>query len=102
MSFPPGKTCELFAIAQAPHSPVQGSRSTFRVSSSSQALGLRCTMATNGAHDAFAPSDVLAAVMTMRSGEQDAKKKAHEYLESFQKSVRCGHESGCCDIRVCC
>lgn len=44
-------------------------------------------MATNGALEAFAPPDVLAAVMTMRSGEQDAKKKAHEYLERFQKSV---------------
>jgi transportin-3 len=46
-------------------------------------------MATNGAQEAFAPPDVLAAVMTMRSGEQEAKKHAHEYLERFQKSV--GH-----------
>lgn len=45
-------------------------------------------MAANGAQDNFSPSDVLAAVMTMRSGEQEAKKKAHVYLESFQKSVR--------------
>ncbi|KAK7398420.1 Nuclear import receptor [Neonectria punicea] len=43
-------------------------------------------MATNGAQEAFAPPDVLAAVMTMRSGEQEAKKQAHEYLERFQKS----------------
>ncbi|KAJ6780386.1 hypothetical protein PWT90_03530 [Aphanocladium album] len=43
-------------------------------------------MAANGAQDNFSPSDVLAAVMTMRSGEQEAKKKAHAYLESFQKS----------------
>jgi transportin-3 len=43
-------------------------------------------MAANGAQEAFAPSDVLGAVMTMRSGEQEAKKKAHEYLERFQKS----------------
>ncbi|KAL4729544.1 Nuclear import receptor [Fusarium chlamydosporum] len=43
-------------------------------------------MATNGVQEAFAPPDVLAAVMTMRSGEQDAKKHAHEYLERFQKS----------------
>ncbi|KAM3562268.1 hypothetical protein ARSEF4850_002837 [Beauveria asiatica] len=43
-------------------------------------------MAANGAQDSFSLSDVLAAVMTMRSGEQDAKKKAHAYLESFQKS----------------
>ncbi|KAF5709019.1 Importin-beta domain-containing protein [Fusarium mundagurra] len=43
-------------------------------------------MASNGAQEAFAPPDVLAAVMTMRSGEQEAKKHAHEYLERFQKS----------------
>ena len=45
-------------------------------------------MATNASHEAFAPSDVLAAVMTMRSGEQENKTKAHQYLERFQKSVR--------------
>lgn len=45
-------------------------------------------MATNGTQEAFAPSDVLGAVMTMRSGEQESKTKAHEYLERFQKSVR--------------
>lgn len=45
-------------------------------------------MATNGTQAGFAPADVLGAVMTMRSGEQEAKKKAHEYLEQFQKSVR--------------
>ena len=45
-------------------------------------------MATNGSEEAFAPADVLAAVMTMRGGEQENKKKAHEYLERFQKSVR--------------
>ncbi|KJZ77914.1 hypothetical protein HIM_02551 [Hirsutella minnesotensis 3608] len=43
-------------------------------------------MAENGAQAAFAPSDVLAAVMTMRSGEQESKTKAHQYLEKFQKS----------------
>lgn len=43
-------------------------------------------MATNGAQEAFAPPDVLAAVMTMRTGEQEAKKQAHKYLERFQKS----------------
>ncbi|KAI5463756.1 armadillo-type protein [Mariannaea sp. PMI_226] len=43
-------------------------------------------MATNGAQEAFTPADVLAAVMTMRSGEQETKKQAHEYLERFQKS----------------
>lgn len=41
-------------------------------------------MASNG--EAFAPADVLGAVMTMRGGEQESKKKAHEYLERFQKS----------------
>ncbi len=46
-------------------------------------------MAANGAQESFAPADVLGAVMTMRSGEQETKKKAHEYLERFQKSVRC-------------
>jgi hypothetical protein len=46
-------------------------------------------MATNGAQEAYAPSDVLAALATMRGSEPDAKKRAHEYLESFQKSV--GH-----------
>lgn len=45
-------------------------------------------MATNGNQETFAPDDVLAAVMTMRGGEQESKKKAHEYLERFQKSVR--------------
>lgn len=45
-------------------------------------------MASNGSEEAFAPSDVLGAVMTMRGGEQESKKKAHEYLERFQKSVR--------------
>lgn len=43
-------------------------------------------MATNGAPESFAPPDVLAAVMTMRTGEPEAKKQAHEYLERFQKS----------------
>ncbi|EGX90341.1 Armadillo-type fold domain containing protein [Cordyceps militaris CM01] len=43
-------------------------------------------MAANGAQDSFSPSDVLAAVLTMRGGEQDAKKKAHAYLESQKTS----------------
>ncbi|KAK3180450.1 Nuclear import receptor [Lecanicillium sp. MT-2017a] len=43
-------------------------------------------MAANGEQDNFSPEDVLAAVATMRSGEQEAKKKAHQYLEGFQKS----------------
>lgn len=45
-------------------------------------------MATNGAQEGFAPPDVMSAVMTMRGGEPEAKKHAHEYLERFQKSVR--------------
>ena len=45
-------------------------------------------MATNGGQESFAPDDVLGAVMTMRNGEQETKKKAHAYLERFQKSVR--------------
>lgn len=48
----------------------------------------RHIMATNGNQETFAPDDVLAAVMTMRGGEPESKKKAHEYLERFQKSVR--------------
>lgn len=44
-------------------------------------------MATNGTVESFAPPDVLAALMTMRGGETEAKKTAHAYLERFQKSV---------------
>lgn len=43
-------------------------------------------MAANGVQEAFAPDDVVAAVMTMRSAEQDHKTRAHHYLERFQKS----------------
>ncbi|KAE9567175.1 Uncharacterized protein CGMCC3_g16682 [Colletotrichum fructicola] len=43
-------------------------------------------MATNGIQEAFAPNDVLSAMVTMRGGEQETKKKAHAYLERFQKS----------------
>ncbi|SPN99677.1 related to importin MTR10 [Cephalotrichum gorgonifer] len=43
-------------------------------------------MATNGAQESYAPSDVLAALVTMRGSEQVAKKRAHEFLETFQKS----------------
>jgi hypothetical protein len=45
-------------------------------------------MATNGDSEAFAPADVLAAVRTMKSSEQESKTKANEYLSRFQKSVR--------------
>lgn len=47
-------------------------------------------MAANGvgSHEAFLPSEVLQAVLTMRSSDAESKKKAAAYLESFQKSVR--------------
>ncbi|KAI0012954.1 exportin 1-like protein [Xylariaceae sp. FL0662B] len=44
-------------------------------------------MAANGAQTAFAPEEVLQAMLTMRGGDSDKKKKAHEYLEGFQKSA---------------
>ncbi|CRK16321.1 hypothetical protein BN1708_017479, partial [Verticillium longisporum] len=43
-------------------------------------------MAANGAQGSYTPENVLAAVVTMRGGEREAKKQAHEYLERFQKS----------------
>ncbi|PMD47278.1 ARM repeat-containing protein [Hyaloscypha variabilis F] len=45
------------------------------------------TMATNvnGATAAFTP--VLTAMSTMRDGQREQKKAAHQYLESFQKSA---------------
>jgi transportin-3 len=43
---------------------------------------------TNGnAEQAFAP--VLSAVNSMRDGTREQKKVAYEFLEKFQKSVRC-------------
>jgi transportin-3 len=39
----------------------------------------------NGATVAFTP--VLTAMSTMRDGQREQKKAAHQYLESFQKSV---------------
>lgn len=44
-------------------------------------------MATNGTQQAFTPDEVFQAMQTMRGSDTDKKKKAHEYLESFQKSV---------------
>ncbi|KAH9883747.1 exportin 1-like protein [Xylariomycetidae sp. FL2044] len=44
-------------------------------------------MATNGGHQSFAPDEVLQAMLTMRGGDSEKKKKAHQYLESFQKST---------------
>ncbi|KFA61946.1 hypothetical protein S40285_02835 [Stachybotrys chlorohalonatus IBT 40285] len=43
-------------------------------------------MASNGGQQAFAPTDVLAAMLTLRSSEQGPKAKALKYLEEFQKS----------------
>ncbi|CAI4210609.1 unnamed protein product [Parascedosporium putredinis] len=44
-------------------------------------------MATNGAQEAYGLPDVLAALATMRGSEHQAtKKRAHEFLENFQKS----------------
>lgn len=46
------------------------------------------TMTANGSgpQQAFAP--VLAALATMRDGQREQKIPAHQFLESFQKSVR--------------
>ncbi|KAI1334809.1 exportin 1-like protein [Xylariaceae sp. FL0016] len=44
-------------------------------------------MATNGAQEAFAPEQVLQAMLALRGGDSDKKKEAHEYLGSFQKST---------------
>ncbi|KAI1657529.1 ARM repeat-containing protein [Daldinia decipiens] len=43
-------------------------------------------MAANGAQQGFGPDEVHQAMLTMRGGDSDKKKKAHEYLELFQKS----------------
>lgn len=43
-------------------------------------------MASNGAQAAFPPEQVLEAMLTMRSNDADRKKKAHKFLEEFQKS----------------
>lgn len=44
-------------------------------------------MASNGP-ETFAVSNVLAAMLTMRSGDTEKKKAAVDYLARFQKSVR--------------
>ncbi|KAG4221787.1 hypothetical protein PC116_g29737 [Phytophthora cactorum] len=43
-------------------------------------------MAANGSQQGFGPDEVHQAMLTMRGGDSDKKKKAHEYLELFQKS----------------
>lgn len=44
-------------------------------------------MASNGSHETFAVPNVLAAMLTMRSGDNEKKKAAVDYLGRFQKSV---------------
>lgn len=44
-------------------------------------------MAQNGSATAVAFAPVLTAMSTMRDGQREQKKAAHQYLESFQKSV---------------
>lgn len=53
-------------------------------------------MATNGSGPTGAFAPVLNAMSTMRVGQREQKKAAHQYLESFQKSV--GLQKGCCAI----
>ncbi|KAK4163174.1 armadillo-type protein [Cladorrhinum sp. PSN259] len=43
-------------------------------------------MASNGVEEAFTVPTVLQAMLTMRSGDNDSKKKAVDYLGKFQKS----------------
>ncbi|KAK4143378.1 armadillo-type protein [Dichotomopilus funicola] len=43
-------------------------------------------MASNGPQDTFAAPNVLAAMLTMRTGDNDKKKVAVDYLGKFQKS----------------
>ncbi|KAL1841979.1 hypothetical protein VTJ49DRAFT_6222 [Mycothermus thermophilus] len=43
-------------------------------------------MASNGPPETFAVSNVLSAMLTMRSGDTDKKKAAVDYLARFQKS----------------
>ncbi|XXG99031.1 hypothetical protein Hte_005365 [Hypoxylon texense] len=44
-------------------------------------------MASNGSQQVFGVDEVLQAMLTMRGGDSEKKKRAHEYLESFQKST---------------
>lgn len=53
-------------------------------------------MASNGAQEAFAVPSVLAAMLTMRSGDTDKKKVAVDYLGKFQKSVSLLSPTGRC------
>ncbi|KAK4459872.1 armadillo-type protein [Cladorrhinum samala] len=43
-------------------------------------------MASNGVEEAYAVPTVLQAMLTMRSGDNDKKKQAADYLAKFQKS----------------
>jgi transportin-3 len=48
-------------------------------------------MASNGSGPTGAFEPVLNAMSTMRDGQREQKKAAHQYLESFQKSVGPGN-----------
>jgi len=50
-------------------------------------------MAANGSGPQQAYAPVLTAMATMRDGQREQKKAAHQYLESFQKSVRRNHST---------
>jgi len=47
-------------------------------------------MAPNGSATAAAFAPVLTAMSTMRDGQREQKKAAHQFLETFQKSVGFG------------
>lgn len=49
-------------------------------------------MSTNGSATTQAFAPVLAAMATMRDGQREQKKAAHQFLETFQKSVRCDNK----------
>jgi transportin-3 len=49
------------------------------------------TMASNGTGVTAGFAPVLTAMSTMRDGQREQKKAAHQFLESFQKSV--GHQN---------
>lgn len=51
-------------------------------------------MASNGPQETFTVPSVLAAMLTMRSGDNDKKKVAVDYLGRFQKSVSSPRATG--------
>jgi hypothetical protein len=48
----------------------------------------RLVMASTGAQETFPVPSVLAAMLTMRTGDAEKKKAAVDFLARFQKSVR--------------